>query len=74
MLDPALAAANPHLKTYRGAGVDDRTATAQIDVGPNGFHAMVISASGTIYVDPYAPGDLVTYVSFDKSSRPKPPR
>ena len=72
MLAPALAAAAPGIKTYRGAGVDDRTATASIDLGPNGLHVMVIASAATIYVDPYAPGDVVTYISFAKSSRPRP--
>ena len=69
ILAPDLAAAFPQFKTYRGVGVDDPTATARLDVTGAGVHAQIIAAGGTIYVDPYEPGDLVNHVSYDKASR-----
>lgn len=72
ILEPGLVAAFPAIKTYRGAGLDDPTATARFDVTLNGFHAMVIAAEGTVYVDPYATGDLVNHVAYDKATlRPR---
>jgi hypothetical protein len=65
MLAPELAQAFPEIKTYRGAGVDDPTATARLDWTSDGLHAMVIAAGGTVYIDPYAKGDLVTYISYN---------
>ena len=47
-------------------GIDDRGATIRFDVTPMGFHAQVLSAHGTIYVDPYARGDTKNYVSYFK--------
>jgi hypothetical protein len=68
ILAPDLAAAFPEIRTYRGAGLDDPTATARFDITPDGFHGMVIAAGGTVYIDPYRPGDLVNHVSFDKAN------
>lgn len=67
MLAPELAQAFPEIKTYRGAGLDDPTATARLDWTADGFHAMVIAAGGTVYIDPYTKGDLVTYISYSKA-------
>ncbi len=69
ILAPELAAAFPQFKTYRGTGIDDPTATARLDVTGDGLHAQILAAGGTVYVDPYAAGDLVNHVSYDKASR-----
>ena len=66
ILVPELAAAFPEIKTYRGQGLDDPTATARLDWTADGFHGQVIAKDGTVYIDPYAKGDLTLYVSFGK--------
>jgi subtilisin-like proprotein convertase family protein len=66
IMEPELAASFPEIKTYSGQGLDDPTATIRLDWTPQGFHAMVISASGTVYVDPYSRGDKTHYISYDK--------
>jgi hypothetical protein len=40
------------IRTYRGIGIDDATASARFEVAPDGFHAIVRSSEGTFYVDP----------------------
>ncbi|HEY5999590.1 MAG TPA: zinc-dependent metalloprotease family protein [bacterium] len=52
ILSPALAQRYRSIRTYRGQGVDDPAATARLDVTPLGFHAQIISRSGTVLVDP----------------------
>ena len=53
MMDAELAAKFPGIKTYRGLGVDDPSASVSLDVTAHGFHAQVFDAQGTWYVDPY---------------------
>ncbi|HEX5706012.1 MAG TPA: zinc-dependent metalloprotease family protein [Pyrinomonadaceae bacterium] len=52
VLAPELAAANPSVKTYRGWGVDDPSATVGFTVSAAGLRGMIISERGTYFIDP----------------------
>ena len=69
ILAPELAAVFPDIRTYRGIGVDDATATARLDLTRTGVHVQVLAAGGTVYVDPLAGSDPSLHVAFDKQSR-----
>ncbi len=66
IMEPGLSAKFPEIRTFSGQGIDDPTATIRFDLTPNGFHAMVIAAGSTVYVDPYSRGDVTHYISYDK--------
>lgn len=67
-MEPALAAANPSIKTYTGQGIDDPTATIKIDWTEFGFHAMILSSvTGSVFIDPYDQKTVTNYVSYYKA-------
>jgi hypothetical protein len=71
VVEPGLLVNFPELgATYRGRGIDDPTATVRLDLLPSGFHSMILSAYGTVVVDPHTPGDSQNYISYLKRERP----
>jgi hypothetical protein len=67
IMELGLANQFPDIKTYRGLGIDDTTARIRLDYTPLGFHAQVLSVSGSYYIDPYFRNDAAgTYASYYK--------
>jgi uncharacterized protein (TIGR03437 family) len=64
VVPPLLAARFPEIKTYRGHGLDDSTATTRFDVTPAGFHAVVLSGQGTVIIEPDRRGKSDKYISY----------
>lgn len=69
VMHPELAAKYPEIRTYVGRGLDDAGATVRLDQTPAGFHAMVLSARRTMFIDPVHVGDDTRYVSYFKRPR-----
>ncbi|MHC1706860.1 MAG: reprolysin-like metallopeptidase [Bacteroidales bacterium] len=64
VMEPGLALAYPGIKTYAGRGIDDPTASVRFDLTQFGFHAMILSASGTVYIDPVDRYNTSEYISY----------
>lgn len=64
LMPPKLARKFPTIKTYHGWGLNDPTATVRLDRTPAGFHALILSAAGAIYIDPYRTDDVTHYLSY----------
>ncbi len=65
VMDAELVALYPEIKSYRGQGIDDTTATVRFDWTPLGFHAFVLPAEGrAINIQPPNAKDLTTYASY----------
>ena len=60
---PGLAKKHPDISTYRGRGIDDRTATIHADLSHLGFHASIRSSKGAWYIDPYYHLDQSVYAA-----------
>lgn len=72
MMEPGLSATFPEFKTFSGQGVEDRSATLQMDWTATGFHAQIFSAlkDKSMYIDPYALGNKVNYIIYAKTDLP----
>jgi len=66
VMAPELAAKFPEIRSYRGQGVDDPSASVRFEVSPRGFSAMVLSASGAWYVDPWTRGVVDVVGSYHR--------
>ncbi|QCP14988.1 hypothetical protein FCL38_28900 [Pseudoduganella umbonata] len=64
IMEAGLAAKHPDIKTYRGKGIDDPSATLRMDITKLGLHASVRSPNGGWYVDPYYHLDDSLYASY----------
>ncbi len=64
IMEAGLAARFPEIKTYRGEGIDERRSTVRFDRTPAGFHAMISSPNGRIFIDPRRRGETGIYMSY----------
>uniref|UniRef100_A0A7V2ZKE8 T9SS type A sorting domain-containing protein n=1 Tax=Ignavibacterium album TaxID=591197 RepID=A0A7V2ZKE8_9BACT len=64
VMSPELSAKFPQIKTYLAKGITDPFAVCRFDYTLQGFHAMILSPSGRVFIDPYSKGDLDNYISY----------
>jgi hypothetical protein len=65
VMDLALVAHYPEIKSYRGIGIEDGTATVRFDWTPLGLHALILSADHpAVNVLPPDRKDLTSYASY----------
>jgi len=64
IMEPALAAQYPQIRTYAGQGVTDPAETVRFDLTPQGFHAQVLGPGGTWLIDPYTRNDTLNYTTY----------
>jgi hypothetical protein len=72
VVEAALAQRHPEIETYRGRGLDDASATGRFDLGPGGFHGMILSNEGTVFIDPWSRSDTTHAVSYFKRDYRRP--
>ena len=66
-MSPVLAAKFPTIKSYRGF-TKNSSHQARIDFSPGGFHAVIKTTDGVVYIDPYfvkADGNYISYFTKD---------
>lgn len=71
VMDAALSAKYPGLKSYVGQGVEEPAATIRFSITPFGLHNMALTAGGTTYTDPYTT-DLQYYIVYKREGLTTP--
>jgi hypothetical protein len=64
IMEPELAAKFPEIRTFRVVDAANPAINGRIDWTPHGFHAMVRTPEGLLFVDPYRPGDNVLHQAY----------
>jgi len=63
-MSPILSKKFPSIKSYRGISLTDNYKQARVDFGPMGFHAVIYTQEGTVYVDPFFSMPDDHYISY----------
>ncbi|CAN5469769.1 hypothetical protein BH11BAC2_BH11BAC2_14240 [soil metagenome] len=66
VMHPDLSKNFPGIKTFSAQGIDDPSAYARFDYTLFGFHAMILSAKGDFFIEPFQLGNLNLYICYDK--------
>ncbi len=66
VMQAGLQAKYPEIRTYTGQGIDNPRQIIKLDVGPRGFHALILSNEPTILIEPAYDDDLSQYMVFQK--------
>ncbi|MBE0572829.1 MAG: T9SS type A sorting domain-containing protein [Ignavibacteriaceae bacterium] len=67
VMEEELSLKYPQIKTFLGQGTGkDSDARVRFDITPAGFHAIIFSTKGTVYIDPYSLGETRYYISYYK--------
>jgi hypothetical protein len=70
IFSPELQAQNDTIRTYTARGVDDPTLTGRLDYTSLGFHGMLLSTRGSVFVDPIGGGEYASYWKKDAIGEP----
>lgn len=66
MMEPALAAKYPEIRTFTAEATGNSQVTAKIDLSPAGFHAMIYDGTNTYLIDPYSDVEDGNYLCYYK--------
>ncbi|MCG6888543.1 MAG: M12 family metallo-peptidase [Gammaproteobacteria bacterium] len=58
IMQDELAQRYPEIKTYKVYGIDDPLASGRLDITPQGFHALLHTSQGRLFIDPDAGSPL----------------
>ncbi|MEJ2426697.1 MAG: M12 family metallo-peptidase [Candidatus Thiodiazotropha sp.] len=65
IMAPELAQRHPEITTYRVRGIDQPELTGRLDLTPLGFHALLNTPAGTVFIDPDATGGYRSFYKRD---------
>jgi hypothetical protein len=70
MMEEALAKKYSEIKTFSGVSLENPANTVKMDIGPFGFHAMVLSTEGRYFIDPISNYTTTQYMSYYRKDVP----
>src|SRR6185312_8626154 len=70
IMEPALAARFPEIKTYTAQSAADPTVTGRFGWTEHGFHAIIFSHDGTVLIEPFEQGNKENYISYFQKDMP----
>lgn len=68
VMAPSLQNRYPFIRTYVGQGIENPTSILRFDLTQKGFHGMILSAKGSVYIDPLSLTDTEFYMSYTKEA------
>ncbi len=66
ILAPELAQRYPEITTFIAVAENNALMSGRLDLTPSGFHAIIFTPQGTVYIDPYQSGSRLEYISYYK--------
>ena len=66
IMEEGLAVQFPNIVTYSGQGIDDPYAVIKTDFTDWGFHGMILSPNGVVFIDPYSKANTTDYIVYYK--------
>jgi len=66
VMSARLAEKFPNIKTFVGTSIKNTSTSVRFDVSPSGFHAMMFTPKGTVYIDPVYRTNKGEYQSYYK--------
>lgn len=72
VMDDALQFSYPNIRTYNIRGIDDKYASGKLDLTEYGFHGMIRSPYGDVYIDPFCKWNIDDYITYYTSDFNKP--
>lgn len=72
VMEASLQMSFPQIRTYNVKGIDDKYASGKLDITEYGFHAMIRSPYGDVYIDPYCKWNTADYISYYTADFSKP--
>jgi len=73
VMENELARKYPQIRTFQVYGIDDPTASGRLDITPSGFHALLHTSQGRLFIDPdFTPQQPDHYLAQSRNTESSP--
>jgi Metallo-peptidase family M12B Reprolysin-like/Calx-beta domain len=70
IMEEGLASRFPQIRTFTGQALDGSGITTRFDWTPQGFHAILLTAKGTVLIEPDGPNQTTSYIAYFQGDLP----